>query len=208
MEILSLGHSSFKLIGKEISVVIDPFDPEKAGLPFPKVEADVVTSSHGHSDHNYFKGVKGNFICFDSPGEYEIKNSEIIGIDSYHDEKKGEERGHNTIFTYKIDGIKICHLGDLGSGLSTDQLEKIDGVDILMIPVGGKVTIDPKMAVKVISDIEPKIAIPMHFKEGSFTDFEDVSDFIKEIGKEPKKIERLKLQKKDLPEELEVYLLK
>lgn len=207
MEIVSLGHSSFKIIGKEISIITDPFDPAKAGMPFPKAEADVVTKSHDHSDHNNLKAVKGQFVCFDSPGEYEIKNSEIIGIDSFHDDKKGEERGRSTIFTYNVDGIKICHLGDLGESLSTEQLEKIDGVDVLMIPVGGRVTIDPKMAVKVISDIEPKIAIPMHFKEGAFTDFAAVDDFVKEIGKEPKKAERLKIQKKDLPEELEVYLL-
>jgi L-ascorbate metabolism protein UlaG (beta-lactamase superfamily) len=207
MEILGLGHSAFKIIGKEITIVTDPFDPETVGFPFPKVEADVVTVSHSHSDHNFLKGVKGDFICFDSPGEYEIKNSEIVGIDSFHDDKNGSERGHNTIFSLEVDGIHICHLGDLGTSLSSDQLEKIDGADILIIPVGGVKVIDPKAAVKVISEIEPKIVIPVHYKEGKLTDFEPLEHFVKEIGKDPKKTDRLKIQKKDLPEQLEIYTL-
>lgn len=207
MEITHLGHSSFKIVGKEVTIVTDPFSPEDVGIPYPKTEADVVTVSHNHLDHNYLSGVKGSFICFDSPGEYEIKNVEIVGIESCHDEKKGEERGKSTIFSYEIDGLNICHLGDLGSDLDSGQIEKINGVDILFVPVGGKETIDTKKAVKVISEIEPKIVIPMHYKVGK-KDLEPVENFIKEMGKEPRQEEKLKIVKKDLPEEMEIVVLK
>lgn len=207
MEIIHLGHSSFKLIGKDLVIVADPFDPEKVGLKFPRTEADVVTISHNHPDHNAVGEVRGDFVCFDTPGEYEIKNAEIVGTASFHDAKQGGELGQNTIFSYEIDGINICHLGDLGAPLSSDQLEKIDGVDILMIPVGGKYTIGAKEAAKVISEIEPKIVIPMHYRVGKMTDLDSVDSFVKEIGKTPKKKDSLKIQKKDLPEELEVYVL-
>lgn len=207
MEILHLGHSSFKIIGKNVTVVTDPFDAAKMGIPFPRTEADVVTMSHDHFDHNAVGAVRGEFLCFDSPGQYEIKNAEITGTASFHDDKKGAERGQNTIFSYEIDGIHICHLGDLGHELSSEQLEKLDGVDVLMVPVGGKLTIDAKEATKVISDIEPKIVIPMHYKAGKMTDIDPLDTFLKEIGKTPKRQERLKIQKKDLPEEMEVVIL-
>lgn len=208
MEITQLGYSSFKIIGKEISIVTDPFDPEEVGIPFPKVEADVVTLSHQHKGHNNKKAVRGDFICFDSPGEYEIKNAEIVGIESAHDEKEGTEEGKNTIFSYEIDGISICHLGDLGSGLSDSQVEAIDGVDILLIPVGGGKALDAKKAIKVISQIGPKIVIPMHYQTGKKTELEAVEAFTKEMGKEAQVQERLKLQKKELPEEMEIIILK
>jgi L-ascorbate metabolism protein UlaG (beta-lactamase superfamily) len=208
MEIAYLGHSSFKIIGKDLSIVCDPYDAAKVGLTFPRTEADVVTVSHDHFDHNATGAVRGQFICFDTPGEYEIKNGEITGTASYHDDKNGAERGPNTIFSYDIDGINICHLGDLGAPLTSAQLEKIDGVDILMIPVGGKDTIGPKEAVKVIAEIEPKIVIPMHYKAGKMADLGTLDAFLAEIGKTPKSTERLKIQRKDLPEEMEVIVIK
>lgn len=208
MEIVYLGHSEFKLAGKNIIVVTDPFDPEKVGLGATKTEADVVTISHAHFDHNYSGGVRGNFICFDTPGEYEIRGNNIIGIPSFHDDKQGSERGNNTIFVYDIDEIKICHLGDLGHELTSEQIDKIDGVDILLVPVGGKYTINSKQAARIISDVSPKIVIPMHFRAGKMTELEPLEKFLKEIGKEAQYQEKLKIQKKDLPEEMQIIVLK
>ena len=206
VEIVALGHSSYKFNGKDISVIADPYHDDSVGMKFPKVEADVVTISHEHPNHNNREGVRGSYICFDSPGEYEIKGAEIVGIQSFHDENKGADRGPNTIFVYEIDDTKMCHLGDLGHELSSEQVEKIDGIDVLFIPVGGKVTIDAKKAAKVVAAINPKIVVPMHYKNSKM-DIDPVEAFLSEIGKEPKKVSELKIKKKELGEDLEVYVL-
>lgn len=208
MEISYLGQSCFKIVGKKISILSDPFSPETVGLTMPKQEVDVVTVSHNHSDHNYVAAVKGDYLLLDSPGEYEVKESEFTGIFAAHDDKGGGERGMVTIFTMEVDDIKICHLGDLGVELTSDQLEKVDGVDILMIPVGGHFTIDAKTAVKVISQIEPKIVIPMHYQAGKMSVLAPVSTFLQEMAVNPTPQDKLKILAKDLPEDLEVVVLK
>lgn len=208
MEIVHLGHSCFKIIGKQISVLTDPYDPEKVGIKLSKQDADVVTVSHNHFDHNYLEAVKSDYLLVDSPGEYEIKGSEFMGIFADHDTENGQSRGQITIFTMEIDGIKICHLGDLGTELSSEQLDKVDGVDILLIPVGGKTTIDAKVAVKVISQIEPKIVIPMHYADGKMKDFSDLSVFLQEMGVSPMPLDKLKIASNNMPDELEVVVLK
>ena len=208
MEITHLGHSCFKITGKQLSVLTDPFDPEKVGIKLAKQDADVVTISHNHFDHNYLEVMKSDYLLVDSPGEYEIKGSEFMGIFADHDTENGQSRGQITIFTMEIDDIKICHLGDLGAELSSEQLDKVDGVDILLIPVGGKTTIDAKTAVKVISQIEPKIVIPMHYADGKMTDFYKLSVFLQEMGVSPMPLDKLKIASNNLPEELEVVVLK
>ncbi len=209
MEISHVGHSCFKIVGKNLTVVTDPFNHPKIDLKMPKLEANVVTISHGHDDHNYKDAIKGEFLLLDSPGEYEVKECFFQGITSFHDDKNGEERGTNTIFTMEIDGVHICHLGDLGTELDSEQLEAMNGVDILMVPVGGTYTIDPKTAVKVINDVTPKIVIPMHYKaQGINLDIVSLDKFLNEIGEEPETIDKLKIMKKDLPEEMKVVVLK
>lgn len=208
MEIIYLGHSCFKIVGKKITVLMDPFNPERVGIKLGKHEADVVTVSHMHSDHSYMEAVKGDYLLLDSPGEFEVKEVEFTGVSAFHDTVNGVERGKVTIFTIEVENIKICHLGDLGTELNSDQLEEIDGVDILLIPVGNKYTIDAKTAAKVVSQIEPKIVIPMHYKAGSMQELSPVDDFIKEIGLEVNAQEKLKITSRDIPEKIELVLLK
>jgi L-ascorbate metabolism protein UlaG (beta-lactamase superfamily) len=207
VEIVSLGLSSFKITGKEISIVCDPYHDEAVGLKFPRVEADVVTISHDHKDHNNRDGIKGSYVCFDSPGEYEIKGAEIVGVHTYHDENQGAERGNNTVFVFEIDDLKLCHLGDLGKEPSSEQLEQIDGIDVLFIPVGGHVTIDAKKAARVVTEINPKVVIPIHYRSGNRDDLDPVENFLNEIGKEPVRVHDVKLKQKDLGDDLVVYLM-
>ncbi|MEK7447807.1 MAG: MBL fold metallo-hydrolase [Patescibacteria group bacterium] len=209
MEISHIGHSCFKVVGKNLTVVIDPYNP-KLGLKMPKLDADVLILTHDHFDHNYKEAIKGDYLLLDSPGEYEVRESFFQGITSFHDDKEGKEWGTNTIFTMEIDGVRLCHLGDLGTELSSEQLEAMDGVDILMVPVGGTYTIDAKTAVKVINDVSPKIVIPMHYKTAGSTkdDIASLDKFLGEIGEEPDTLEKLKIMKKDLPEEMKVVVLK
>jgi L-ascorbate metabolism protein UlaG (beta-lactamase superfamily) len=207
MEINYLGQSCFKITGKKISVLVDPFQPEKVGLKLPKQDADVVAVTHAHRDHDFIEALKSNdYLLLDAPGEYEVRESEIQGIASSH----GDERGGNTIFTFDIDDVKVCHLGDLGTELTSEQLDKMDGVDILMIPVGGYYTIDAKTAVKVVSQVEPKIVIPMHYKVagGNISNLAPVDDFLHEMSVQSVAQDKLKVTTKDLPEELEVVVLK
>lgn len=216
MNIQYYGHSCFKLTTKpagrgqeEVVVFFDPFD-KKIGLRPPQGQADIVLISHAHHDHNNTESLKGDFRVIDIPGEYSVSGINILGVDSYHDSEKGALRGHNTVFSLESEDIKVCHMGDLGEELETKQMEEIDDVDVLMIPIGGTYTIDAKKAIEIVKKIEPKIVIPMHYKiEGSTVDIEDEKGFCEEIGNcSREKISRLNLKKKDLEEKkMEVVLM-
>jgi len=189
----------------QADIVIDPYGD--IGLKLPSLSADIVLMSHGHPDHNNVKAVKpndGEPFVIEGPGEYEIKGVFVRGIDSWHDDNQGTERGKNTIYTIEAEDMKICHLGDLGQKeLTNDQLEKIGTIDILMIPVGGVYTIDASQAVKIISQIDPKIVIPMHYALPKLTvKLEGLEKFLKAMGKnaaEP--ADKLTIKASALPKE-------
>jgi len=203
MEITFLGHSCFKLKGKGITVLIDPFDPKEVGLKFPSQKADVVVVSHNHDDHNYLEGVSGpvarnEIYVIDRPGEYEIGGVEIKSYSTCHDDKEGKERGRNLVSIVRMEDVFLAHLGDLGHELSEKKLEGIGGIDVLLVPVGGKVTLGAKEAVKVVKQLEPSLIIPMHYQEVGLSDkysfLAPVDDFVKEMGAESKMVREKKLR--------------
>lgn len=203
MDITYLGHSSFKIKTKTATVVTDPFDPEMVGLKYSGVESDIVTVSHKHKDHNATNKVSGVKKVLDGPGEYEISGVSIIGFPSFHDAKKGEERGKNTIFVFEADGLRIAHLGDLGHVISDDLVSEIGAVDVLMVPVGGFYTLSPKEAVEMCSKIDPYFILPMHYKvpelkEENFSGLESEETFLKEIGKTVEILPKLSIKKEDI----------
>lgn len=224
MDIYWGGQALIKLKGKNASVVIDPFDPDFTGLKLPKdLSADVVLVTHDHNDHNNAKEVVSpsgrEVMKFSEPGEYEVSGVVITGVSSFHDDKMGEERGLNIIFHLMFDGLNLVHLGDLGqSKLTEEQLAAIGEVDILFIPVGAVYTINGKIASEIVSQLEPKIIIPIHYKpslpsgegktEGLKFELEGLTSFLKEMGAEnvvpqPK----LSITKEKLPEEPQVIVL-
>ena len=211
MVITWYGQSCFKIQSGETVVFVDPFDKE-IGLTPPRGQAHIVAITHGHHDHNNFESLTGGPLIVEGPGEYETKGVNIKGILSYHDNEEGKKLGTNTIYVIEIEGIKICHLGDLGQKkLTAEQLEEIDEVDILMVPVGGTYTIDGEMAAEIINQIEPRLVIPMHYKiPGLTVKIESVDAFLKEMGAGKKEtVDKLTLRKKDLPqEETEVVVMK
>ncbi len=212
MEIIRLGHASFRIKGKTGSVVTDPFDPQIVGIKFPKVDSRIVTISHNHSDHNYKAGVLGNPVVIEGPGEYEIADIFIHGVTTYHDSKNGEERGKNTIYNIEIDGIHVAHLGDLGHKLSDTQIDQLGDVDIVLIPVGGVYTINFEIAAEIVAKLEPRVVIPMHYKEDRlnqqmFGALAAVDEFFKEMGKEKQILPKLNVTKDKLPQELQVIAL-
>lgn len=164
MKIQWLGHSCFLMtLSNNVTVVTDPFSDD-IGYKLPKIKADIVTVSHNHSDHNNLKGVRGQFKLFNETGDFIEKNIKMKGIASYHDKVKGLLRGKNIIFKFEIEGLGICHLGDLGHTLNHEQIKQIGKVDILFVPVGGKYTIDAKRANKIIKLLKPRVTIPMHYQ--------------------------------------------
>lgn len=216
MQIQYYGHSCFKITTKpagratdDVIIFFDPFDKE-LGLRPPQGQADIVFVSHDHSDHNNVSAIKGNPIIINTPGEYAVKGINIVGIDSFHDNVSGVERGRSTIFILEVEDLKICHLGDLGEDLSAKQIEEIDGVDILFVPVGGKYTIDGKKAAELVHKIEPHMIIPMHYKVlGSKFDIEDEKKFCMEMGNCPQeKTAKVNIKKKELEEKnMEVIIM-
>ena len=164
MKIKWLGHACFMITSDAgTKLITDPYQPNEA-LTYGEIKesADIVTVSHDHLDHNNVAAVGG------SPevvrGVTEIKGIEFKGIPSYHDDAGGQKRGGNTIFCFEVDGIRVCHLGDLGHQLSDKQVAEVGTVDILLIPVGGYFTIDAKVASEVCNRLTPKVIIPMHYK--------------------------------------------
>jgi len=213
MEITHLGHSSFKIRGKSATVVTDPFSPEMIGLKFPKVEANIVTVSHQHEDHNCAANVSGAPIVVAGPGEYEISGVKIIGVGTYHDEMQGAKRGRNTIYHIEMDGLSIVHTGDLGHKLEEKEMEFLDGVDILMVAVGGFYTIGPEEAAYLVSKLEPAIIIPMHYKEKKgnqtfYADLASVDEFLTQMGKgSVTPVPKLNITKDKLPAESTIVIL-
>ncbi len=208
MEITWYGQACFRLRSRGLSVVTDPYSPE-IGLKLPRLTATVVTVSHEHDDHNYVDAVKGPPFLISGPGEYEIEGIFVIGVGTYHDAKQGQERGKNTAYLIEFEGLTICHLGDLGHVLTQEQVEQLNSVDILLVPVGGKYTLNGSKAAEVVGLLEPKIVIPMHYKvPGLEIQIEGVSRFLKELAVEPpSKLEMLTIGRGQLPDETRVVLL-
>ena len=194
------GQSCFKIQGKDVSLITDPPD-KKVGISSPRTKADIVTISHNHLSHNNLDKIKEGPKVIDTPGEYNVLGVNIYGIPSFHDRVEGTKLGPNNIFIIEIDKIKICHLGDLGHKLSSAQVEMVDGVDILMIPVGETNLISMKRVIETINTIEPKITIPMHYDiEGLKNKLSPLSKFCGEMSlKSKKSIPKLVIKYKDLP---------
>src|SRR3990172_12365351 len=182
MEIVWLGHSCFRLRGREAVVITDPCPPS-TGYSIGKPNADIVTISHHHEDHDYVKAVVGSPIVTDGPGEYEIRGAFITGIATYHDGRRGAVHGSNVAFVLEMEEMRVCHLGDLGHAPTAEQVEELSGADILLVPVGGLTTIDGAAAAEVVSLLEPRLVIPMHYRtEAAKAGLEPPDRFLKEMG--------------------------
>ena len=216
MQITWKGQACFSLIAQrnkqeQVKLVIDPFDPSFTGLPLSSSEADIVLTTHDHEDHNHIKGVRGEPFVIAGPGEYEIKDVFVRGILSFHDEKEGSERGINTIYAIEAEGMRLCHLGDLGqTELTEDQVAKIGNVDILFVPVGGVYTVGVKAAVNIVHQVEPRIVIPMHYMLPKLKiKLEKADDFLRAMGaKNTEPQGKLSIKVRDLTgEETKVVVL-
>jgi L-ascorbate metabolism protein UlaG (beta-lactamase superfamily) len=166
MEITWYGHAAFIITtGQGIKIITDPYKPGGSILyrSIPD-EADIVTVSHDHADHNYVEGLPGKPTVIKEVGRHEVKGVVVEGVATYHDDAEGSQRGDNIIFTFSADEIRVSHLGDLGHCLSDKEVQQIGQVDVLCIPVGGFYTIGPKEATRVAGLLRPNLIFPMHVK--------------------------------------------
>lgn len=207
MEIIWYGHACFRLKSRGISIASDPYD-KSLGLSLPRLNANIVTVSHPTPHHNHVAGVKAPFRVIDSPGEYEIGGVFITGIHMSPPKQK-KEAVKNITFVYHIDDIILCHLGDLAHIPSQNQVEDLENVDVLMVPVGDGQALNAAQAAEVISLIEPYIVIPMHYNLPNLTiKLDNVDRFLKEMGiTNPETVETLKVTKSGLPQETQIILL-
>ena len=198
MEIIWYGLACFRFKSRQLTIVADPYAP-KLGLALPTLRAQVVTISHAAPGHNYIKAVKGYEHIFNGPGEYEVNDVFITGVTTHHKGEPGK-RERNTAFLYEFNDLSICHLGDLGESLNRKQIEALNSPDVLLAPVGGGDILDASAAVEIITELEPRIVIPMHYQQpGLKLKLDPLEKFLKELGVEASPPEAaLKLRKSDL----------
>jgi len=209
MEITWLGHSCFKIKGKKVTIITDPYD-DSIGYTLGEQKADIVTLSHSHPGHSFAAGISGSPRVINGPGEYDVANVLITGIRTFHDAVKGEERGRNIVYLFDVEDVRICHLGDLGHVLDAEKAASLSDVDILMVPVGGVSTINASDAAEITRLLDPKIVIPMHYKtEDIKIKLDSVDKFRKEMGvkTDVKPEPRLVVGKTGLPLETRVLIM-
>ncbi len=214
MKVKWLGHASFLITSdKGTKIITDPYTAGGFGLNYGEIKesADIVTVSHQHADHNNVASVRGNPQVVQEAKPVEIKGVKFSGIPTYHDEARGSQRGNNIIFCFDVDGIKVCHLGDLGHPLGKKECTDLGKVDVLLAPVGGNFTIDARVATDVCGQLSPKVIIPMHYQNDRCREFPvaGVEEFLK--GK--KNVSRLnasetEFKKGKLPAATQIIVLK
>jgi L-ascorbate metabolism protein UlaG (beta-lactamase superfamily) len=205
MKVKWLGHSAFLLTSDSgVRVLTDPYksgsyDGAVGYKPITEI-ADVITASHQHDDHYCLEGLPEGYECVTEAGRHQVAGLAITGFKSYHDTTRGKDRGSNIIFVIEMDGIKVCHLGDLGHTLSSEEAAAIGKVDVLLIPVGGFYTIGPREAVDVMKALSPAVTIPMHFKtEALGFPIKPVDDFLSLAGdSEPSGTTETEIKPEDL----------
>jgi L-ascorbate metabolism protein UlaG (beta-lactamase superfamily) len=164
MKVKWLGHACFLITSDAgIKIITDPYEVFE-GFKYGEIKesADIVTVSHEHGDHNNVAAVRGNPEVV--RGTAGVKGIEFKGISTYHDDVEGHPRGRNTILCFGVDGVRVCHLGDLGHPLSDKQVAELGRVDILLVPVGGNFTIDARVATGICDRLKPAVVIPMHYR--------------------------------------------
>lgn len=212
MKLKWIGQSCFTLTSSTgTRALMDPF-ANFLGYRMPPVEAEVVTTSHDHFDHNHIQVVQGNFCHIDQPGAYQIQDISIHGTRAWHDAIQGARRGQNIIYTIGVDGLTVCHLGDLGHLLSAEQAADIGRVDILLLPVGGRFAITVAQALEVRKQLRPVITIPMHYRTPALGlagfIFAPVGDFVSRAGEPAREVQELSVDRDSLQANAGIILLK
>jgi L-ascorbate metabolism protein UlaG (beta-lactamase superfamily) len=211
MELTWYGHSCVRISERNMATLVcDPFDSDSVGFSPLKLKADIVTISHDSPGHNYLKGIKGEPFIIGGPGEYEVGGVFITGIADRRKKNGTDAKSHNTIYVIEYNDINIAHMGNIDTVPTQTDIESLGPVNIALIPIGGKSTVNAAKAVEIVSLLDPQIIIPIHYgMEDSKIELDSVEKFFKEMGVSGvSPLESLKLNgSKDLPEETQVILL-
>ncbi len=207
MEITWYGRACFRLKGRDATVITDPCPPS-TGFVAGKHDVDLLTLSHGHADHTYTRSITAG-LTLTRPGEYEFHDLLVNGIRTFHDAQGGTERGENMVFSFEVDGVHIAHLGDLGHLLSEEQLAELGPIDVLLVPAGGNFTLTPAEAAEVVSQMSPRLVIPMHFAtDGASNDLQGPEKFLQEMAvTDPMRQPKAVVTSSSLPDETQVLML-
>ncbi|MEI7749948.1 MAG: MBL fold metallo-hydrolase [Candidatus Moraniibacteriota bacterium] len=173
---------------------------KKTGIRSPFGHADIVLLSHIDPTDESLSGLKGDPVIVHTPGEYAADGVGILGFPTFRDAEGGVTRGQNTVYVFDSEEIRIAFLGALGHELDSTTIGKIGDVDILFVPIGGGDAILTKKVDELIHAIEPKIAIPMHYKmDGVEIDAASQEEFVRETNcKVGEELPKLTFKKKDL----------
>jgi len=214
MKVKWLGHATFLVTSNSgTTILIDPYEAggynNAIGYGPISEEADVVLVTHEHGDHNNVKAAKGNPTVIRGVGTHSAKGLTFKGVATYHDKSQGKERGPNTVFIFEVDGVNVCHAGDLGHLLTEEQVKEIGEVDLFLVPVGGRATLDAQEATDVAAQIKARVIVPMHFKTPKLGfPFAPVDDFLQ--GKSNVRragSAEIELKKEGLPASPEVVVM-
>ena len=208
MEITWFGHSCFRIKGKEAIVLLDPCGPD-SGYSLGKAQADIVTVSNPSPGHSYLETLQEGYRLIKGPGEYEIKDIYITGIPSFHDDEKGKKLGKNTVYVIEMEGVVLCHLGDLGHNLTPEVTGDIGNINVFFVPVGGHSTIGATAAAEMVRNLNPGYVVPMHYKTADEKDdLEFPEKFLKELGhKELPMQPKLIVTRTNIPAATQVIML-
>jgi len=201
-------HSCFE-VSDDVTVVIDPHDGRSIGVKPPQLRADIVLISHDHFDHNAIRVVKGDYTVIREVSPRTVKGVAIRGLTAFHDDVGGERRGKVNIFHFTMDGVRFCHLGDLGHMLTPAQVQELGEVDVLFVPVGGVFTIDGVQAQRLVRAIGPKVAVPMHFRVGGLSmSIQNADAFLNGLPEESvvRVGNEVEFEAEDLPERTEHWV--
>ncbi len=208
MEIVWSGHSCFTLRGKATTLVVDPCPPAASCITRWD-RPQTVLVSHGHEGHSYTEEIPGEPHVFCGPGEYEVGGAFITGLGTFHDAEQGAVRGRNTVFVIELEGLRLCHLGDLGHSLSAPALREVGNVDILFVPVGNVTTLRVAEALSIVRSLQPRYVLPMHYRtETARPDLEPIETFLTAMAVQaPEPRPKLSVTTTSLPPSPQVVIL-
>lgn len=210
MDIYWLGHACIRVRARQTAVVMDPCDKD-SGYDMGRPTADLITISNPDPHHSNARGVRGDPLTFDGPGEYEVKGVQLTGVPTFlAPPVEDMPASRNTAFLLEAEELHLAHLGGIGAPLTPDQAEQLSSADILVIPIGGGGAFDVAEAARTVRSLDPMVVIPVLYPTKGKSSAEDgpLQQFISAVGVEPERAEsRVSIQRRSLGETLRVQLL-